>query len=141
MYWIHINEFLSILHVFILCKKIIKLSLEDLSDHTVFYWYITCTGFFFTAVWSRQKSFHHYHQLVWNRADKRRPGQAVPPLWGPLPLRSAAVGQGWWLWSSQTSGWHLRGKWGEDECLKLSSCDWVLVSYSFCTDWKKRNCW
>lgn len=114
-----------ILHVFILCQKIIKLSLEDLSDHTVFYWYITCTGYFFTAVWSRQKSFHHHHQLVWNRADKRRPGQAVPPLWGPLPLRFTAVGQGWWLRSSQTSGWHLRGKWGKDECLKLSSCDWV----------------
>lgn len=29
-----------------MCQKIIKLSLEDLADHTVFNWYITCTGYF-----------------------------------------------------------------------------------------------
>lgn len=50
MYWIYINEFLNILYVFILCKKIIKLSFEDLFDYIVFYWYIICIGFFFIVV-------------------------------------------------------------------------------------------
>ena len=52
-------------------------------------------------VWGWSPSLHHYHQLIWNRAEPRRPFQAVPTLWQTQSWRTSCPVTCWWLWAGQ----------------------------------------